>query len=135
MHSGCDEQRAAYAEDDGRLCGCLEAEWVSGALPVRCFALGVALTCDALTRRGYSAQKVEHNIECEIMQVCLDEVREAWDERQVVELYSDTAQQVDENVEVRRVAEAVAGGAENAALLTCHTRLCRAQDRCTPAAT
>ena len=115
LHCGWDEQHAAYTVDDDKLCDCLEAELATGGcivdfhststFPVRWFALVLVLRCSThalhnrLTQRGYSTQKVEENMECEIMQVCLDEVREAWDERQVVELYSDTVQQMDDNAD------------------------------------
>ena len=115
LHSGWDERHSAYTLDDDRLCDCLEAELASGgclvdfhstsAFPVRWFELVLVLRCsthtlhDRLTARGYSAAKVDENLQCEIMQVCLDEAREAWDEQTVVELLSDTRQQMDDNVD------------------------------------
>ena len=115
LHSGWDEQHCAFTLDDDKLCDWLEVELAGGGccvdfhststFPTRWFALVVVLRCstsvlhDRLSARGYSVSKVAENMECEIMQVCLDEAREAWDERQVVELQSDTIEQLDENVE------------------------------------
>lgn len=115
LHTGWDSLHSAYTLDDDKLCDCLEVELAGGGclvdfhststFPVRWFALVVVVRCDnsilhdRLSRRGYSAMKVEENVECEIMQVCLDEAREAWDERAVVELQNDTIEQLDDNAE------------------------------------
>ena len=115
LHSGWDSAHSAYTLDDDKLCDLLEVELAAGGcivdfhststFPVRWFALVVVLRCsthtlyDRLVRRGYSADKVGENVESEIMQVCLDEAREAWDERQVLQLQSDSVEQMDDNVE------------------------------------
>lgn len=54
---------------------------------------------DRLTARGYKDKKLEENMDSEIMQVLLDEAREAYKEEIVVELRSDSADDVDGNLE------------------------------------
>ncbi|KAL9933092.1 hypothetical protein V8E36_007810 [Tilletia maclaganii] len=54
---------------------------------------------DRLEKRGYAASKVQENNQAEIMEVCLDEARSAYAPEAIVELYSDTQDQVEQNVE------------------------------------
>lgn len=54
---------------------------------------------DRLSARGYSEKKLEENMDAEIMQVLLDEARDAYDEEIVVELQSNNAEDVESNVE------------------------------------
>ena len=53
---------------------------------------------DRLAARGYEAQKITENIECEIMNVTCEEVRAAYTEEQVVEMESNTVEDMDRNV-------------------------------------
>ena len=57
------------------------------------------LLYDRLSARKYNAKKLEENMDAEIMQVLLDEARDAFDEEIVVELQSNQLEDVDENVE------------------------------------
>lgn len=54
---------------------------------------------DRLTARGYSGKKLEENMDAEIMEVLLQEARDAYDEQIVVELRSDQLEDVDSNIE------------------------------------
>lgn len=54
---------------------------------------------DRLTERNYDEEKVTENIDAEIMQVILEEARESYDAEIVIELRSDSAEDVDSNVE------------------------------------
>lgn len=54
---------------------------------------------DRLTARGYKDKKLEENMDSEIMQVLLDEAREAYKEEIIVELRSDSAEDVEGNLE------------------------------------
>lgn len=54
---------------------------------------------DRLTARGYKGKKLEENMDSEIMQVLLDEAREGYKEEIVVELRSDSADDVEGNLE------------------------------------
>lgn len=62
---------------------------------VRCDS---TLLYDRLAARKYSAKKLDENMDAEIMQVLLDEAREAYDEEIVVELWSNEGEDVEGNV-------------------------------------
>jgi len=49
--------------------------------------------------QGYSGKKLEDNMECEIMQVLLEEARESYAEEVVVNLTSDHTPDLESNVE------------------------------------
>ena len=53
----------------------------------------------AIRFRGYSGKKLTDNMEAEIMQVILDEAREAYQEEIVIELPSSTVEDIEANVE------------------------------------
>ncbi|KAI8793618.1 adenylate kinase isoenzyme 6 [Biomphalaria glabrata] len=56
-----------------------------------------------LTERGYSAKKIESNISSEIFQVILDAAKESYKPEIVHELPSDTADQLEQNLD--KIAE------------------------------
>lgn len=49
-------------------------------------------------RRGYSAKKVGENVECEIMQVVLEEAKEGYPEEAVHEVPSNSLEELESNV-------------------------------------
>ena len=49
--------------------------------------------------RGYSDKKITENVECEIMQVLLEEAKDSYREEIVWELQSDTHEQMLDNVQ------------------------------------
>lgn len=49
--------------------------------------------------RNYPEAKLQENLDAEIMEVLLEEARESYDEEIVVELRSDTSDEVESNVE------------------------------------
>ncbi|KAI3658169.1 hypothetical protein MP638_000852 [Amoeboaphelidium occidentale] len=53
---------------------------------------------DRLTSRQYSELKIKENVECEIMQVALDEAKEAYPDTAVVGLQSNTEEDMSENI-------------------------------------
>eukprot|EP00542_Grammatophora_oceanica_P006090 CAMPEP_0194059698 /NCGR_PEP_ID=MMETSP0009_2-20130614/69767_1 /TAXON_ID=210454 /ORGANISM="Grammatophora oceanica, Strain CCMP 410" /LENGTH=193 /DNA_ID=CAMNT_0038710351 /DNA_START=45 /DNA_END=626 /DNA_ORIENTATION=+ len=53
---------------------------------------------DRLSKRGYSDKKRDENMECEIMQVILEEAREAYDHEIVHEVPSNTTEDIDSNI-------------------------------------
>ncbi|CAK4660891.1 hypothetical protein LEN26_014439 [Aphanomyces euteiches] len=73
--------------------------------PERWFDLVVVLRTDnttlfdRLTQRGYNAKKVTENVECEIMQVVLQEAQESYVAEIVQELPSVTVQDMENNIE------------------------------------
>ena len=54
---------------------------------------------DRLKGRGYSGKKLQENMDCEIMEVLLQEARDAYDNQMVVELESEKTEDIDSNVE------------------------------------
>lgn len=54
---------------------------------------------DRLKQRGYSSNKINQNVECEIMQVVLQEAMESYEENIVIKLNSVTIQDLESNLE------------------------------------
>ncbi len=49
--------------------------------------------------RNYSQKKIQENIECEIMQVVLDEAKEGYVKEIVVELQNNTIEEMEQNIQ------------------------------------
>jgi adenylate kinase len=104
----------ALTEDDDALLDELEDELEPGGrivdyhsaelFPERWFDLVLVLRVDnsvlysRLERRGYPERKLQENVEAEIMQVILDEAREAYREEIVIELPSNTIEDMESNL-------------------------------------
>ncbi|KAF9695155.1 hypothetical protein EKO04_007124 [Ascochyta lentis] len=117
FHEGKDEETGSWIVDEDKLLDYLEERNISeeggnildwhacDLFPERWIDLVVVLRCDStvlydrLTARGYKDKKLDENMDSEIMQVLLDEAREAYKEEIVVELRSDSADDVDGNLE------------------------------------
>jgi adenylate kinase len=54
---------------------------------------------DRLKERGYDDKKIMENIECEIMEVTSEEVRESFAEDKILELYNEQVDQMEENIQ------------------------------------
>ena len=114
LHSGWDEEYQSYVLDEDRLLDELEDELEPGGavveyhgadlFPERWYDLVLVLRSDTnvlydrLQSRGYPQKKLSDNVEAEIMQVILDEAREAYREEIVIELPSNTIEDIDSNV-------------------------------------
>ncbi|WPH00795.1 putative pos9-activating factor fap7 protein [Acrodontium crateriforme] len=101
--------------DEDRLLDCIENELEEGGqivdwhacdlFPPSMIDLVCVLRCDnktlydRLKARNYGEKKLQENMDCEIMEVLLDEAREAYDEQIVVELRSDKTEDMDSNIE------------------------------------
>lgn len=101
--------------DEDRLLDCVENDLEEGGqivdwhacdlFPPSMIDLVCVIRCDnqilydRLKGRGYGGKKLEENMDCEIMEVLLNEAREAYDEEIVVELRSEKAEDVESNVE------------------------------------
>lgn len=48
---------------------------------------------------NYPENKLQENMDSEIMQVLLDEARESYDEEIIVELRSDSSEEIESNIE------------------------------------
>ncbi|KAL4129442.1 hypothetical protein PRIC2_005450 [Phytophthora ramorum] len=94
LHSGRDEEFDCFVLDEDKVCDEMEDMMAEGGkvvdfhtcdfFPERWFDLVVVLRADNTTlfdrlqKRGYSDKKVAENVECEIMEVVLQEARESY---------------------------------------------------------
>lgn len=115
MHQGWDEEYETYILDEERILDELEEMQEPGGLivdfhgaelfPERWFDLVLVLRAEnsilypRLQSRCYSEKKLTENMEAEIMQVVLDEARESYKEEIVIELRSDTVEDIESNVQ------------------------------------
>ena len=115
MHSGRDEEFDCFVLDEDKVCDEMEDLMAEGGkvvdfhtcdfFPERWFDLVVVLRVDNTTlfdrlqKRGYSDKKVAENVECEIMEVVVQEARESYAPEIVQELTSRTVEEMESNVE------------------------------------
>jgi adenylate kinase len=116
LHLERNEEFDTWMLDDDALCDELEEQMALGGnivdfhtvdfFPERWFDLVLVLRTDntvlydRLQKRGYSQKKITENIECEIMQVLLEEARESYDLNIVHEVRSDNVDDLENNVEL-----------------------------------
>ncbi|KAK6349647.1 factor activating pos9, variant 2 [Orbilia brochopaga] len=81
---------------DWHVCDVFPKSWVDLVVVLR---TDNTILYDRLKARGYSDNKIEENIDAEIMQVILDEAQDAYDQEIVIELRSDQHEEVESNVE------------------------------------
>jgi adenylate kinase len=91
-----DEVSAGGYIIDWLACDIFPERWIDLVVVLRTDS---TLLYDRLTERNYSDKKREENMDAEIMQVILDEARESYDEDIVIELRSDSLEDLDANVE------------------------------------
>lgn len=115
LHTGWDEKWQSHIVDDDALLDSIEPDCLAGGclidwhecslFPKSWIDLVVVLRCnhtllwDRLENREYNLNKIQENNEAEIMQVVLDEARESYDEEIVVELQSETVEDIEANVD------------------------------------
>ena len=115
LHDGYDAEFDTYVLDDDRVCDFLEPLMARGGavvdfhscdlFPERWFDLVLVLRSETavlyerLERRGYAPRKLTENMECEIMQVVLEEARGAYELQRIVELPSNTPKDMQSNLE------------------------------------
>jgi len=109
-----DQEWQSYTVDEDRLIDDLEPlvsdggvilDWhTCGIFPERWADLVVVLRCDhakiwdRLEKRAYPLKKIQENNEAEIMQVVLEEARSSYPAEIIVELQSDSMEQLEANV-------------------------------------
>jgi adenylate kinase len=81
---------------DWHACDLFPERWIDLVIVLRCDS---TILYDRLTARGYKGKKLEENMDSEIMQVLLDEARESYKEEIVVELRSESTEDVEGNLE------------------------------------
>lgn len=114
LHEGLDTEYDSYILDEDKLIDEMEDFMRPGGnvvdfhtceiFPERWFDLVIVLRTynnilyPRLEGRGYNAKKINENMECEIMQVVLEDARESYAEEIVIELQSNSIEQMEENV-------------------------------------
>ncbi|MCJ1275662.1 factor activating pos9 [Puttea exsequens] len=114
-HDGWDEQYKSWIVDEDKLLDFLEDEVLAGGyiidwhacdlFPRSWIDLVAVLRTDStklydrLEARQYPENKMQENLDSEIMEVLLEEARESYDEEIVVELRSDEVEDIEANVE------------------------------------
>ena len=114
-YEGYDEARKTHIVDDDKLLDELEPLLYSGAsiidwhvndvFPERLIDLVVVLRCtntnlyDRLKARGYHDSKIQENLDAEIMGVVLQDALDSYEQQIVVELQSNTVEDMDGNVD------------------------------------
>ncbi|ERF69327.1 hypothetical protein EPUS_04032 [Endocarpon pusillum Z07020] len=82
---------------DWHACDVFPKSWLDLVVVLRCTRTEVLW--DRLRARDYPEAKLQENLDAEIFGVLLEEAKEAFDEEMVVELKSETAEDVEENCE------------------------------------
>ncbi|KAI5924776.1 POS9-activating factor FAP7 [Camillea tinctor] len=114
-HEGWDEEYLSWIVDEDKLLDALEDEAKAGGciidwhacdlFPESWIDLVVVLRVDSttlydrLSARKYPEVKLQENIDSEIMEVLLQEARDSYDERIVIELTSNTTDDMETNVD------------------------------------
>ncbi|KAJ2841092.1 factor activating pos9 [Coemansia erecta] len=115
LHDGYNEEYDTYWLNEDKVVDEMESMMADGGMcvdfhtcgffPERWFDLVVVLRTDTemifdrLEERGYKSNKIQENVECEIMQVVLDEARESYSHDILLELSSNTVDDMEANVE------------------------------------
>ncbi|KAG8904947.1 factor activating pos9 [Tulasnella sp. 417] len=81
---------------DWHTCDVFPERWVDLVVVLRC---DHTLLWDRLEKRGYSLKKIQENNESEIMQTVLDDAKESYAEEIVVELRSESTEDLESNVD------------------------------------
>lgn len=81
---------------DWHTCDVFPERWVDLVVVLRC---DHTLLWDRLEKRGYSLKKIQENNESEIMQTVLDDAKDSYAEEIVVELRSNSTEDLESNVQ------------------------------------
>eukprot|EP00842_Homolaphlyctis_polyrhiza_P002124 jgi/Hompol1/2912/HPOL_003064-RA len=114
LHDGFDTEFQSFLINEDKVVDELEDIMADGGIivdhhgcdffPERWFDLVVVLTCSndvlysRLESRNYSTKKIQENVECEIMRVVADEAASSYKQERIVELASNTIQEMEDNV-------------------------------------
>ncbi|KAI9217410.1 AAA domain-containing protein [Blastocladiella britannica] len=115
LHEGWDNDYECFIVDEDKLCDEMEATMTAGGnvvdfhtvdfFPERWFDLVVVLRTDnnllysRLEARQYKDMKIQENVTAEIMQVILEDARGSYREDIVIELPSNSIEDMESNVE------------------------------------
>ncbi|KAJ4389153.1 factor activating pos9 [Gnomoniopsis smithogilvyi] len=114
-HEGWDEEYQSWIVDEDKLLDAIEEECKAGGCIIDWHACDMfpkswidlvvvlrvdsAIHYDRLASRNYPEVKLQENIDSEIMEVLLEEARDSYDEEIVVELQSNSTEELESNVE------------------------------------
>ncbi|CDO93822.1 unnamed protein product [Kluyveromyces dobzhanskii CBS 2104] len=114
-YDGYDDARKSNIVDEDKLLdelepllrkgGCIVDWHVNDVFPERLVDLVVVLRCDnsilydRLNKRGYHNAKIDENMDAEIMGVVMQDALDSYAQEIVVELQSDTTEEMDKNVD------------------------------------
>ncbi|EIW86583.1 P-loop containing nucleoside triphosphate hydrolase protein [Coniophora puteana RWD-64-598 SS2] len=114
LHEGYDDEWQSYVVDEDKLLDELEPLASAGGVildwhtceiyPERWVDLVIVLRCDhtrlwnRLEKRGYPLNKIQENNQAEIMETVLDEARSSYAQEIVIELKSESTEDLEENV-------------------------------------
>ena len=76
--------------------GFIPEDWVDLVVLLRC---NNTILYDRLKARGYSDKKITENIDCEIMEVTDDDVKESFGAEKIIELKSEENTDMEKNIE------------------------------------
>ena len=72
-------------------------DWIDLVVLLRC---NNTLLYDRLKERGYPEKKISENVECEIMEVTSEEVRNSYKENIIIELKSEVIEDMENNMDI-----------------------------------
>ncbi|KAL3957936.1 hypothetical protein ACCO45_008514 [Purpureocillium lilacinum] len=110
-HEGWSEEYQSWIVDEDKLLDAIEDDVAGGGCIIDWHAcdlwidLVVVLRVDSSTlydrlkARNYAEAKLQENLDSEIMEVLLQEAREAYDEEVVIELTSNTSDEMESNLD------------------------------------
>ncbi|KAK2562799.1 Adenylate kinase isoenzyme 6 [Acropora cervicornis] len=115
LYDGWDEQYACHVLDEDKVVDEIEDQMSEGGnvvdyhgcdfFPERWFDIVFVLRTnnttlyERLEQRGYDGKKLSENVECEIMQTILEEARDSYKKEIVIELQSNTTDELENNLE------------------------------------
>jgi adenylate kinase len=70
-------------------------EWVNLVVLIRC---DNTILYDRLKSRGYSEKKIKENIECEIMEVTSEDVRDNFNSDKILEIHNEQIEDMEKNI-------------------------------------
>ncbi|EGG20952.1 hypothetical protein DFA_00821 [Cavenderia fasciculata] len=116
LHDGFDEEFQCWVLDEDKVCDEMEDQMTNGGVvvdhhscewfPERWFDLVIVLRTDTkeltdrMIKRKYNQLKIDNNIDCEIMQLILQEAFSSYKEEIIMELQSSTIEDNENNQQI-----------------------------------
>ncbi|CAI4210197.1 unnamed protein product [Parascedosporium putredinis] len=81
---------------DWHACDLFPLSWIDLVVVLR---VSSSTLYDRLAARGYSEVKLQSNLDAELMDVLIEEARESYDDEIVIELTSDSSEEMEGNID------------------------------------